>query len=459
MGYLVNLFFETVANPKIESGPPWVAMLPCLNLGPVIPNRVRKKRVLYPRGQCLSGSDRKKIPRGENRARIASLKKIPAVNREIVFALLLGFDLGITFMNIPPALQTLMGVYGVSYVTISVLIGTLFWSHALMQMPAGLITDRAGIKRTLVMSLFFVSFGNLLPAFLPSLGLAIVGRMIIGVGSGLGFVTTMKMVVLHGPEGKSGAYQAFFAGSFSFGSILAYMIIPLLARWGWYWIYILPGGSCLLLFPLLARLRLKETSSVRSRPLSLGQVLRIREGWVLGVFHALSYGSLIALGTWLPSILSEVWNRGDATQLAWSGALVMLVSGSGRLLGGILLSRFQPVFITRGAVYALFLIFLPLCFVSSPMIVLALAVSAAWFASINFGAIFQLASRATAPGSMGGLMGFINFLANIGAVLFTLLFGWMKDTSGSFGWSFAVLAFLCLIVTIGARYPERRPRS
>ena len=157
------------------------------------------------------------------------MKKIAAINREFVFALLLGLNLGITFMNIPPALQTLMGVYGVSCVTISVLIGILFWSYALMQMPAGLITDRAGIKRTLVMSLFCVSFG----------------------------------------------------------------------------------------------------------------------------------------------------------------------------------------------------------------------------------AIFQLASRATSPDSMGGLVGFINFLANIGAVLFTLLFGWMKDASGSFGWSFAVLAFLCLIVAMGARIPER----
>jgi len=386
------------------------------------------------------------------------LKKITAVNREVVFGLLLGFNLGITFMSIPPALQTLMGVYGVSYVTISLLIGILFWSHALMQMPAGLITDRAGLKRTLVVSLFCVGFGNLLPASLPSLGLAVVGRMIIGVGSGLGFVASMKMVVVHGPEGKGGAYQAFFAGSFSFGSILAYLIIPLLARWGWYWIYILPGGASVLLFPLLARLRLKETSSVRSRPLSLGQVVRIREGWVLGAFHALSYGSLIALGTWLPSILSEVWNRGDATQLAWSGALVMLVSGTGRLLGGILLSRFQPVFITRGAVFALFVVFLPLCFISSPWLVLAMAVLAAWFASINFGAIFQLASRATSPDSMGGLVGFINFLANIGAVLFTLLFGWMKEAAGSFGWSFAVLAFLCLTATIGVRIPERSRR-
>lgn len=387
-------------------------------------------------------------------SRISSLKKLPVVNREVVFGLLLGFALGITFMNIPPALKTLMEVYGVSYVTISMLIGTLFWSHALMQVPAGLITDRAGIRRSLAMSLFCVTFGNLLPASFPSLGLAVAGRMIIGVGSGLGFVTTMKMVAVHGPEGKGSSYQAFFAGSFSFGSILAYLIIPSLARWGWYWVYLLPGGATLLLVPLLARLRLKESSSIRSKPLSLGRLLRIREGWVLGVYHALSYGSLIALGTWLPSVLSEVWTRGDATQLAWSGAMVMLVSGSGRMLGGLLLSGFHPVFITRGAVFALFLIFLPLCFASSPIVVLGLAILAAWFASVNFGAIFQLASRATAPDSMGGLVGFINFLANIGAVLFTLLFGWMKDASGSFGLSFAVLAFLCLMTIIGIRRLE-----
>ena len=45
---------------------------------------------------------------------------------------------------------------------------------------------------------------------------------------------------------------------------------------------------------------------------------------------------------------------------------------------------------------------------------------------------------------MGTLFGFINFIANLGAFLFTFLFGWVKDKTGGFGWAFGILFALCL---------------
>jgi nitrate/nitrite transporter NarK len=73
-------------------------------------------------------------------------------------------------------------------------------------------------------------------------------------------------------------------------------------------------------------------------------------------------------------------------------------------------------------------------------VVLGLSLLGAWFGSVIFGALFQLASRSAQADSLGVLLGFINFLANLGAAAFTLLFGWSKDTLGSFTWGFAFLA-------------------
>jgi nitrate/nitrite transporter NarK len=72
--------------------------------------------------------------------------------------------------------------------------------------------------------------------------------------------------------------------------------------------------------------------------------------------------------------------------------------------------------------------------------VLALALLGAWFGSVVFAALFQLANRSAPADSLGALLGFVNFLANLGAVAFTLLFGWSKDALGSFTWGFALLA-------------------
>ncbi len=46
---------------------------------------------------------------------------------------------------------------------------------------------------------------------------------------------------------------------------------------------------------------------------------------------------------------------------------------------------------------------------------------------------------------MGTLIGLVNMIANLGAVAFTLLFGWLKDTQGTFSGGFAALGALCLL--------------
>ena len=83
---------------------------------------------------------------------------------KMAFAFLVGLNQGVVLMNIPPALTELMSVYGVSYTNISILISGLLWSHALMHLPAGMITDRLGIGRTLLMCLACMFLGNIVPA-------------------------------------------------------------------------------------------------------------------------------------------------------------------------------------------------------------------------------------------------------------------------------------------------------
>jgi fucose permease len=365
-----------------------------------------------------------------------------SLNKKTVFASLMGFNFGVTFMNVPPALATLMKVYHVSYVQVSVLIGILFWCHALMQIPGGMVADRLGIKKTLLIGLSFICIGNLMPAALPSLELALLGRTITGVGTGLSFLTSMKMIALYAQAGRVGVYQSFIGGFFSFGTIFSYLVIPLLASASWRWSYLVPGGISLLFLVFLVTLRLESVSPAPSRPLALGKIVRIRNGWILGIYHALSFGSVVTLGNWWPSLLSEIKDHPSAAQVAWGGALLMLISGVGRMSGGFLLLRLRSSLVANISILILSAIFLGLFLIPYPGLILALLLLAAWFGSINFGAFFHLASKETTPDSLATLLGLINFLANAGAVLFTAVFGWIKDTTGSFEWGFGMLAFL-----------------
>jgi nitrate/nitrite transporter NarK len=91
--------------------------------------------------------------------------------------------------------------------------------------------------------------------------------------------------------------------------------------------------------------------------------------------------------------------------------------------------------------------------------VFGLALLAAWFASINFGAFFDLASRSVPSDSLGSLVGFINFLANLSAMLLAILFGWLKDTVGSFSWAFLILAVFGLTIYLVGRNSLKRHLS
>jgi nitrate/nitrite transporter NarK len=235
------------------------------------------------------------------------------------------------------------------------------------------------------------------------------------------------------------------------GTILGYILVPRLVPFGWQWVYLFPGLICLPLLLMLVRLHLKPTATPSAAPLPLGQVVRIRAGWILGIYHALSYGAVLNLGNWVPSLLAEV--RGDSvtTHLAWGGALVMLISGLGRLSGGMVLMRFSPKLMANGSILILSMILLGLFVTPTLPIILTLVLLAAWFGSINFGAFFYLASRSTSSGSIATMLGFVNFLANLGAVLFTLMFGWLKDSTGSFSWGFAILATLSLTAFLVGR--------
>jgi MFS family permease len=369
------------------------------------------------------------------------------MNLKMIFAVLTGLNLGVIFMNMPPALDELMFLYGVSYARISILLSALLWSQALMQIPAGMMTDRLGVRWALITSFLFMSLGNIVPAFLPNYELAIFGRVITGIGTGLSFASIMKLVAIYAPGGKIGTYQAFFAGFFSIGSIISYLFIPCLVDSGWQWIYIMPGVLSLPFLAMIPALRLRSETPGTFSPLYMGRIISSKEGWILGICHALSFGSMLTIGNWVPSLMAEISKEVMAIGFTWGGALVMLTSGIGRLFGGFLLMRFSPLKIVRGSMAILSTLFLLLFLIHYPLPALSLALLASWFASINFGAVFQLAARLTVADSYATLFGFINFLANIGAI-FTLLFGFMKDMAGSFTWGFAVLSIIALAAYI-----------
>lgn len=369
--------------------------------------------------------------------------------RPLPFALYLGLIHGFTIFSLPPVIDELMGLYGVSYAGLSILLTALQWSHAAVQFPAGYLTDRFGQRTILLISLVCVSLGSLLPLVQVSLGLAIIGRAITGIGTGLSFITLMKLIATHAPEGRAGTYQGYLGGLVSLGHILPFLILPHLPGSGWRWAFLLPGVFYLLGLAGMARLRLKPEPVEERRGIEVRAALTNRTGWVLGLYHALAWGSIMTLGAWFPSILAEA--RGSVTTLAWGGVVVMIVSALCRFAGGRTMAGLGPVRVANGTTLVLGLVYLAVYAGPSPWLLLVLAMAAIGLSSINFAAFWHLAALSTEPKSLATLFGLINLLANLGAILFTMLLGLVKDASGSFISGFGVLGVVALVAYLIGR--------
>lgn len=372
----------------------------------------------------------------------------------LIYSMGLGLCLGVALMNIPPALDVLMAHYQVNYLGISVLITALLWAHALCLLPGGMAADRWGTKPTLGWGLFLLVFGNLLPLLSSEMFLTTVGRMICGVGTGLSYAAAMKLLAIAAPPDRAGVYQAYLGGAVALGSIAAYVVLPSMAAWDWRWPFGLPAALSCLSLALLWPLSLGQVCGGRAGAAGIGLlgIVAMPQGWMLGLLHALSWGSVIALGNWTPALIAEAKGTLSTAPLAWSGVVVMLVSGVGRIVGAPLLARFKPSMVAGLSMLLLALAYLGILLANGVWWLMVLVVAGVTLASVNFGSIFQLASRATGAGNLGGLLGFVNLVANVGAICFTLLLGFFKDQTGSFNLSFLFLATVCLSVGLTTFY-------
>lgn len=378
----------------------------------------------------------------------------------LLYSLGMGLCLGVALMNIPPALDVLMAHYQVSYLGVSILITALLWAHALCQVPGGMVADRWGAKPILGWGLLLLAAGNIAPLIVPGMFAATAARIICGLGTGLSFIAAMKLLAVAAPPERAGVYQAYLGGTVALGSIVAYVVLPVLATWDWRWPFGLPAGLSIVLLILLRWLPVEPVAGKNGAPAGMGMydVVANPQAWILGLLHALSWGSVITLGNWTPSLLTEAKGGLSTASMAWSGALVMLVSGMGRIAGAPLLARFKPSLVAGLSMLLLALTYWCIRYVHGTMAMTGLIVAGVILASVNFGSIFQLASRATGSGNLGRLLGFVNLLANAGAIGATMLLGWFKDQTGTFGPSFLFLAAVCLFAGLSTfRFYRRRP--
>jgi nitrate/nitrite transporter NarK len=355
--------------------------------------------------------------------------------------------MGTAFLNLTPVLPLLRMQYAASNADMGILVSSLILSHSFIQFPAGLIVDRIGAQRTLSLALSLAFLGNALCIWNQDYGFVLPMRILAGLGTGLVFVAGIKYAAVSAPVSSRPMVQSIFGSLINAGSVIPFFVSPLLIGYGSRVIFLYT--ALLFLVPLV--LTLVGNRKEREEPETVGPGGKVvlfssPQLWSLGISHAVCFGGMMAVGTWVSSFLLNM--QPGALWLGKAGLLgagVIGISAVSRFLGGVAVRWVRPRSLIGNALLVLIPTYALVGTVQKIHLAVAFLVLVAFLSSITFGSIFFLSYKMTPSSSAGAAMGFVNFIASMGALSFPAVFGYLLDLTQGFVYPFAFVAGMALL--------------
>jgi len=309
-----------------------------------------------------------------------------------------------------------------------------------MQIPGGRTADRFGARRTALAGLGAIAAGNAiaLPSATPAL--AFLGRAVVGLGTGLAFVSGSDYIRARGGS-------AFLQGIYGSGSVLApgiaLAVVPHIGGFRAPYVTAIAVAAICTAALALAPPAARTARHARER-LGAG-VLRDRRLYRLGAIHTFSFGFSVVVGNWVVTLLEHHGqSKGTAAAV---GSLTLLLGFFTRIAGGALLRRDDARSWVAGS---LVLGGAGAVALATPL-PLAGLVAAAAVAGLAAGIPFAMAftgAAASRPDAPGAAVGLVNGLAALLIVVGTPLVGLTFSLPGDGRIGFAALGVLAALAAL-----------
>ena len=352
---------------------------------------------------------------------------------------------GWNFSSIGAIADPVASAYGVGLSAVGVMSAALVASHTICNVPGGRLVDRFGARHMIVIGLLIAALANAVMLIAPSVELVLAARLVMGVGTALGFVASIDYVRAVGDASALG--EGLVGGASIGGAGLALAVVPQLEpALGWRAPYI--TGLAIALFALVVLLALWERAEdpfARARHASahaLGSLWRDARLYRLAAMHMASMALSVVVGLWVVTLLVRYEGYSQRTAGA-VGSLTMLLALVSRPVA-TLLARARPD-ATRATIGASLLLGAAgtAVLATAPPILLAVpAAAAVGIASgIPFGPVMRAAAAAR-PEAPATAVGLTNTLANLLAFVATPLVGLSFSLPGGGRLGFAIIAAL-----------------
>ncbi|MGI8667366.1 MAG: MFS transporter [Jatrophihabitans sp.] len=356
--------------------------------------------------------------------------------------------------------------FGISPSQLSAFVLLQLGVYAVMQVPTGILVDRYGPRRLLIVAALTMGVAQSMFALAHSYPVALLARALLGLGDALTFVSVLRFAAGQFAPRRYPVVVAITGTLGSIGNIVATVPLALLLHdVGWTPTFLAAGllslasgAAVYLLLPAAARRTRgpRDPATLRS---SIGRVgRRVRAAWSLpGTrvwfwlhFTAMSTSLMFGVLWGVPFLVeSQGFSRDGASTVLLAGVLVAIVVGPlvGWLIGRHPASR---VPLAIGSCLATVLgWYAVLALFDGPVprpLLIALVLLTGTGAPVS-GIGFALARDYNGPAIVGTATGVVNVAGFTAAIASCLVVGWTLDLAGSLDRS-AYRAAFAMAVTV-----------
>ena len=374
----------------------------------------------------------------------------------------------------------LLGLLGSAY----------FYPYALMQLPAGLLSDSWGPRKTITLFFCVAFVGSVILGMAPSVYVAILGRTLVGLGVAMLFVPTLKVLAEWFRAKEFAMMTGILMAMGGIGSYSAATPLAYISSWiGWRQSFVLVGIFTLVLGGLVWTL-------VRDRPADMGwpspaansgpaaesidimqgvkMVLSLPSFWPLSSWFFFTCAIFFSfIGLWGGPFLMQLYDLDKA-----KAGHILSMAAVGMIVGSPLLSFLSNnLFRARKPVLILSSVFMfiitgtfyfftegipgPLLY----LICLGIGMFSGAIVTIGF-----TTNKELFPVSIAGTAtGLVNFFPFFGGAIFQVILGAVLDSQGftasggfspqGFRYSFLVLFFCGLAALISSLFLKETMKS
>jgi MFS family permease len=331
----------------------------------------------------------------------------------VVSGLVVGACVTWNVSNVGAVADPIADHYGVSVAAVGLLTTALFVTLLAGQLPAGRGADRYGSQRVAFLAIASVVVGNLVLLTDTGFAMALLGRAIVGFGTGAGFIAGLDLVRA---GGGGSAHQGLYGGATMVGGGIALMVVPPLTdATSWrapYWSAAVLAVVAVI--PTLAAHGLPRIGHAGA------WALRDRELLPIGALQAASFGLAVIAGNWAVPLLERQGASSTAAGLA--GGLILFVGIVTRPTGGILASHIDRRLLVTTALVGTSMGALLLALGASFALSAVGAFLLGLMAGLPFAVIFTAAQRLR-PDTPGAAVALVNGCAALTILVGTPLAG------------------------------------